>query len=63
VKSITEKFKEIENNEIGTTKLKFKPKLNIIGLKCILNLNHKNLSANYTAFYQKPKLKWELSNS
>jgi CRISPR/Cas system-associated protein Csm6 len=62
VKSIISKFKMLENEEIGIKDLKFKPKIKFLGLKCLLDLNHKNISANYTSFYQKPNFKWEIMN-
>jgi hypothetical protein len=58
--SICEKFKQIENTHLETsTGIKVKPILTVLGLKCLIELNHKKLSANYTSFYQKPKFSWE----
>jgi CRISPR/Cas system-associated protein Csm6 len=60
VKSTISKFKELEKIEIGIGELKFKPQINFLGLKCLIDLNHNKLSANYTYFYQKPCFKWEV---
>lgn len=62
VREVIMKFKELENQEIGTKNLTLKPRINFLGLKCLLGLNHKNISANYTSFYQKPTFKWEILN-
>ncbi|GEM_PF-1705797 len=60
VQQISRRFEELEKIELLTSSgKKVTPYFNLIGLRCLIELNHRKLTANYSAFYQNPRFSWE----